>query len=73
MGLGKSLCIIALIAKHKETLTALSNTPSVQLPKWIKQSSGTLIVCPASVLGQRKLELEKHCKALTVATFHGKG
>ncbi|EFX76215.1 hypothetical protein DAPPUDRAFT_249288 [Daphnia pulex] len=38
--------------KHKEAMSALSDTPSVQLPKWIKQSSVTLMIVAFEI---------KHC------------
>ncbi|KAG8239005.1 hypothetical protein J437_LFUL005062 [Ladona fulva] len=70
MGLGKTLSMISLILKHKEDLENNINAVSESNddPK-----GGTLVVCPTSLLGQWKTEVERRCKkyALSVYVYHG--
>ena len=56
MGLGKTLNMIALIVAQKDR-EPIKPTTDVWLSKSvkIKRSSGTLVVCPASVVGEFKL------------------
>jgi transcription termination factor 2 len=54
MGLGKTLTMIALIVKQKELDPPPPASSNIWLSKTvkIKRSSGTLVVCPASVVGK---------------------
>ena len=73
MGLGKTLTMISLIVKQREL--GASAIPEAWLSKnaSIKASSATLIVCPASVIGQWDNEIKRRTKrnALSVITYHG--
>ncbi|XP_046397979.1 transcription termination factor 2-like [Ischnura elegans] len=68
MGLGKTLSMISLILKHKELLRdgkIEDNDGNLR--------GGTLIVCPTSLLGQWKNEVDRRCKqsSLSVCIHHG--
>ncbi|KAM8854833.1 transcription termination factor 2 isoform 2-T3 [Spinachia spinachia] len=77
MGLGKTLTIIALIlAKKSKVNGELEEKPQ----SWISKadssmvaSTGTLIICPASLVHHWKREIERHLKTgkLTVYLYHG--
>ncbi|KAI9558938.1 Transcription termition factor 2 [Daphnia sinensis] len=75
MGLGKTLTMISLVVRQKE----LDPTPPASSDIWlsktvkIKRSNGTLVVCPASVVGQWEKEIQRRCKrnSLSVVIFHG--
>ncbi|KAL6100380.1 ttf2 [Pungitius sinensis] len=77
MGLGKTLTIIALILAKK----AKANKEVEKKPQsWISKtdsslvaSTGTLIICPASLVHHWKREIERHVKTgkLTVYLYHG--
>ena len=59
MGLGKTLTMISLILRQKE----LDPPPPAHHDLWlsktvkIKRSDGTLVVCPASVVGKSHIQL----------------
>ena len=76
MGLGKTLTMISLILRHRERLEAAGDTDQ----GWsggklggIVKSNTTLIICPASLLGQWSGEVESKVKSghLRVLTYHG--
>lgn len=54
MGLGKTLNMIALIVAQKEREPVKPVSTDLWLSKTvkIKRSTGTLVVCPASVVGE---------------------
>lgn len=56
MGMGKTITLIALILRHKElAVTSLSETSYNTAA--MNRCTGTLIVCPPSVVGKRKFLL----------------
>ena len=77
MGLGKTLTMISLILRHRERLEAARDnekgwTQGGKLGGLVK-SNTTLIICPASLLGQWSGEVESKVKSchLRVLTYHG--
>merc|ERR1719193_292966 len=76
MGLGKTLTMISLILRHRERLEAAGNAEQGwsggKLGGLVK-SNTTLIICPASLLGQWSGEVESKVKSgnLRVLTYHG--
>merc|ERR1719266_858585 len=77
MGLGKTLTMISLILRHGERLEAAGDadkgwTQGGKLGGLVK-SNTTLIICPASLLGQWSGEVETKVKSgnLRVHTYHG--
>lgn len=66
MGLGKTLTMISLVVRQKELDPAPPASSDIWLSKTvkIKRSSGTLVVCPASVVGKSltDIKLEKVVK-----------
>ena len=76
MGLGKTLTMISLILRHRERLEAAGNADQGwsggKLGGLVK-SNTTLIICPASLLGQWSGEVESKVKSgnLRVLTYHG--
>ena len=77
MGLGKTLTMISLILRHRERLEAAGDadkgwTQGGKLGGLVK-SHTTLIICPASLLGQWSGEVETKVKSghLRVLTYHG--
>jgi len=86
MGLGKTLTLISLILKSKELFdddddTKENATSSKETSKWlgkasksgIYHSNGTLVVCPASLIGHWETEAKTRLKpgALDVLVYHG--
>lgn len=77
MGLGKTLTMISLILRHRERLEAEGSTEKgwTQGGKLggLVKSNTTLIICPASLLGQWSGEVESKVKSghLRVLTYHG--
>lgn len=75
MGLGKTLTMISLVVRQKELDPAPPTSSDIWLSKTvkIKRSAGTLVVCPASVVGQWEKEIQRRCKrnSLSVVIFHG--
>ncbi|XP_057368862.1 transcription termination factor 2-like [Daphnia carinata] len=75
MGLGKTLTMISLVVRQKELDPAPPASSDIWLSKTvkIKRSAGTLVVCPASVVGQWEKEIQRRCKrnSLSVVIFHG--
>eukprot|EP00794_Sanderia_malayensis_P003749 gene3749-4271_t len=69
MGLGKTLTSISLIMKDKQN----GFQKKEKVPSEMKDSSGTLVVCPASLVHQWKSEIERRVKPLhlTVCLYHG--
>lgn len=57
MGLGKTLTMISLVVRQKELDPAPPTSSDIWLSKTvkIKRSAGTLVVCPASVVGKSLL------------------
>nr|XP_040057960.1 transcription termination factor 2 [Gasterosteus aculeatus aculeatus] len=77
MGLGKTLTIIALILAKK---TKANKEAETKPQSWISKtdsslvaSTGTLIICPASLVHHWKREIERHVKTgkLMVYLYHG--
>ncbi|XP_071442809.1 transcription termination factor 2 [Hetaerina americana] len=68
MGLGKTLSMISLILKHKELIR---DEQVEDLGGNLR--GGTLIVCPTSLLGQWKNEIDRRCKqsSLSLYVHHG--
>lgn len=73
MGLGKTLTMIALIVRQLELEPPTVSDLWLSKTLKIKKSSASLIVCPASVIGQWDKEITRRCKrnTLKVVTFHG--
>ncbi|KAJ4933588.1 hypothetical protein JOQ06_030414 [Pogonophryne albipinna] len=78
MGLGKTLTIIALILAKKSK--AKGEVEEKQAEGWISKtdsslvvSTGTLIICPASLVHHWKMEIDRRLKAgkLSVCLYHG--
>ncbi|XP_065053319.1 transcription termination factor 2-like isoform X2 [Rhopilema esculentum] len=69
MGLGKTLTSIALILLDKQLGFTKKSTVSPSL----RDASGTLVVCPASLVHHWKKEIDKRVKPLkiTVCLYHG--
>lgn len=77
MGLGKTLTMISLILKHRELEEEMrmgkENEWSEKLPGGLVKSDATIIICPASLIGQWEKEVESKVKSgrLRVNIFHG--
>lgn len=84
MGLGKTLTMISLILKHRELLAEVDRAKmergeEAKENNWngkgsnLVMSKTTLIVCPASLLGQWEDEVENRVKSgrLRVLVYHG--
>eukprot|EP00095_Tigriopus_kingsejongensis_P001924 maker-scaffold246_size239296-snap-gene-0.19 protein:Tk01924 transcript:maker-scaffold246_size239296-snap-gene-0.19-mRNA-1 annotation:"transcription termination factor 2" len=78
MGLGKTLTMIALILKHKEL--SENRDYKKEEEEWFNkhgkgliQSHATLVICPASLLGQWEGEIKNKVKSdqLSVLVYHG--
>lgn len=75
MGLGKTLTMISLLLKNKETECEDSddsdneNKPA----RLIKPNGGSLVVCPASLIDQWAAELERRTKRglASYEMYHG--
>ncbi|ESN96427.1 hypothetical protein HELRODRAFT_95427 [Helobdella robusta] len=76
MGLGKTLTMISLVLKQKQEKSEMQSTSKTS---WIGKSNrkvesgGTLIICPASLLHQWRIEIEKRLMPglLDVLVYHG--
>nr|CAD7393321.1 unnamed protein product [Timema cristinae] len=82
MGLGKTLTMISLVLKSQEIRTrnnSSSDEDSEKENSWISsrkgkmERGGTLVVCPATLLGQWEGEVNSKCKrgAVDVEIYHG--
>lgn len=67
MGLGKTLTMISLV------LEELNSEESPYKSSGKKYSGGTLVVCPASLIGQWQMEVKKRVKRglISVELYHG--
>ena len=80
MGLGKTLTMISLILKHRELIKVEDSTNEIESEKddyekteEIVKSNTTLIICPASLIGQWEREVENRVKkgSLNLLVYHG--
>jgi len=76
MGLGKTLTMISLILKLKEYEEENNDDEkkwAEKLPGGLVKSDATIIICPASLLGQWEKEVENKVKSgrLRINIFHG--
>ena len=70
MGLGKTLTMISLVLKSREVNPDEDREKETYREKY---PGGTLVICPASLMGQWSLEIERRTKRglLDVELFHG--
>lgn len=79
MGLGKTLTLISLIQKQKEMAEDEENEDNEWLSKKGSKnairSRGTLVVCPASLIGHWEKEVKSKVRSncLTTLVYHGAG
>ncbi|KAI9704287.1 MAG: hypothetical protein M1836_007148 [Candelina mexicana] len=71
MGLGKTVELIALIALHTRNKLSADLTFDHYSAKLIRQSPGTLIIAPPSILKQWKTEIQSHAPRLKVLHYEG--
>ena len=81
MGLGKTLTMLSLIVKHRELEeTSGASKKGEAGEEWmgktdkgIRRSKATLVICPASLLGQWEGEAKKRFKSGAIRTlvYHG--
>ena len=79
MGLGKTLTMISLIMKHRELETERRKNGGEDDEEWnerlgdLVKSNTTLIICPASLLGQWEKEVENMVRSSQVRllVYHG--
>ena len=79
MGLGKTLTMISLVLKHREIKEEKRNRNEQEDSDWkermgdLVESATTLIVCPASLLGQWEKEVENKVRRSQVRllVYHG--
>ncbi|GEB51712.1 DEAD/DEAH box helicase [Streptomyces cacaoi] len=70
MGLGKTVTLIALHLRRAERAAAAGGTRDAPGPR---PTAPTLIVCPASLLGNWQRELARFAPGVPVRRFHGPG
>jgi transcription termination factor 2 len=80
MGLGKTLILISLILKQKELLKLNEDEEKEKEREWMSKkcknltrSKGTLVICPASLIGHWEQEVKSKVKSdtLSVFVYHG--
>ncbi|KAI9724377.1 MAG: hypothetical protein M1812_000445 [Candelaria pacifica] len=71
MGLGKTVELIALIALHKRNELSADLVHDNYSGRPLRQSPGTLIIAPPSILKQWKTEIWSHAPSLKVLHYEG--